>query len=226
MVNRIIEEIYVCLNSNCFLAALSTALTLPDICGKAEYGDIGTKKRYVQWFDVNIANFEKDKNHEEGMPYISGEIIYNLRNNTLHAGSYNIDGKELKIQNFELLVQNPNGAILTSYSEQITHYYKNGIQVQGDRSLCINVVDLILNICNAAKYYYEKNQEKFEFMNNKIVTIDRKRLKSWGIKDLALYEGSMSYSKFFTLEQDKIKIKWNDYPILLKDCTNNEKIKL
>ncbi len=225
MVNRIIEEVYVCLNSNCFLAALSTALTLPDICGKAEYGNIKIGERYKQWVDKYIAKYEKSQNHLEDIPYLNGEVVYSLRNNALHAGTFDLHEK-LNIQNFELLVQNPNSASLTSYSEQITHYYKNGIQVQGDRSLCINVVDLILKICNAAKYYYEKNQEKFEFMNNKIVTIDRKRLKSWGIKDLALYEGSMSYSKFFTLEQDKIKIKWNDYPILLKDCTNNEKIKL
>lgn len=47
MIDRIIDEIKVCINSNCFLAALSTALTLPDICGRTEYGNVGTKERYT-----------------------------------------------------------------------------------------------------------------------------------------------------------------------------------
>ena len=71
MIDRIIEEIFVCLNSNCFLAALSTALTLPDICGKAEYGDIQTTKRYIKWFDKYIGDFEKSSSGESARVNVS-----------------------------------------------------------------------------------------------------------------------------------------------------------
>ena len=55
MIKRLIKEINVCLNNNCILAALSTALTLPDICGIAAYGEneeVGI--RYIKWFNENI----------------------------------------------------------------------------------------------------------------------------------------------------------------------------
>ena len=64
MINRIINEIKVCLNTNCFIAALTTALTLPDICGKAEYGEwvndqqgdkrVYNKMRYVKWYNQYV----------------------------------------------------------------------------------------------------------------------------------------------------------------------------
>ena len=40
MMDRLIDEIYVNMNNNCFLTALSTALSIPDICGKAEYPNL------------------------------------------------------------------------------------------------------------------------------------------------------------------------------------------
>lgn len=48
MVQKIVDDIRVALNNNLYFVALSTALTLPDICGKAEYPDEkSSKKRYM-----------------------------------------------------------------------------------------------------------------------------------------------------------------------------------
>ena len=45
------NEIEKALKNNLYLVALNTALTLPDICGKAEFPNKSTTKRYIEWFD-------------------------------------------------------------------------------------------------------------------------------------------------------------------------------
>jgi len=37
MIDKLIEEINLALDNNLYIIALNTSLTLPDICGKAEY---------------------------------------------------------------------------------------------------------------------------------------------------------------------------------------------
>lgn len=45
MVDRIVKEINICLENDCYISALGMALTLPDICGKA---------KYPQWKKQNV----------------------------------------------------------------------------------------------------------------------------------------------------------------------------
>lgn len=55
MVDRIIQDIKGALENNLYFAALNCALTLPDICGKAEYPtERSSKKRYIDWYDKEI----------------------------------------------------------------------------------------------------------------------------------------------------------------------------
>ena len=42
MIDKLINEINEALSHNLYFAALSLALTLPDICGKAEYPEKGS----------------------------------------------------------------------------------------------------------------------------------------------------------------------------------------
>jgi len=49
MINNIISEIKKSIDNECFIAALALALTLPDICGKAEYPNEGNTKRYIEF---------------------------------------------------------------------------------------------------------------------------------------------------------------------------------
>lgn len=51
MINRLIDEINMALSHELYFATLSLALTLPDICGKAEYPDKGSTRRYKLWYD-------------------------------------------------------------------------------------------------------------------------------------------------------------------------------
>lgn len=206
MINRIIDEINVCLNSNCFIAALTTALVLPDICGKAELADKDNrkvKKRYVSWFDNYIGKYEKSSCEGCLNPYINGNLIFDLRNNILHAGNFNIDEKTQNIQDFELLVESPTGAKMNSSMSSVQIHYINGNEVVGDKYLCINVLDLIYKLCACAKHYYNNNKEKFDFINNKITTMERftKRM-------LHISEEEIKYENFYQLDKSKTKSKW------------------
>ena len=53
MILRIIDEIEKALSHDLYFAALNLALTLPDICGKAEYPNLRTGERYKKWYDEN-----------------------------------------------------------------------------------------------------------------------------------------------------------------------------
>jgi len=94
---QIIKEINDCLEHECFLTALGMALTLPDICGKAAYPTDTVAGRYIKWTNEYISAYEKDDSpYGIDMPYLSGEILYNLRNTFLHQGNPNIDSSKVK----------------------------------------------------------------------------------------------------------------------------------
>ena len=59
MIKKLITEINEALSNNLYFAALSLALTLPDICGKAEYPEKGSTSRYKLWYDEYIGQYEK-----------------------------------------------------------------------------------------------------------------------------------------------------------------------
>lgn len=93
MILRIIDEIEKALSHDLYFAALNLALTLPDICGKAEYPDLRTGERYKKWYDENVGVTEKPPKcteDEPEMPYLSGEVVYSLRCSLLHEGNPNL----------------------------------------------------------------------------------------------------------------------------------------
>ncbi|HVI40256.1 MAG TPA: hypothetical protein VM577_06320, partial [Anaerovoracaceae bacterium] len=94
MILKLIDDMNKALDAECYFSALALALTFPDICGKAEYPQNGPTKRYKDWYDEHIGKYEQclsEQNQEPPMPYLSGEVVYSLRNSLLHQGTPNID---------------------------------------------------------------------------------------------------------------------------------------
>ena len=58
MIKRIVDDVNKALDHNAYIAALTLALTIPDICGKAYYPELGNKRRYIKWFDEYIGQYE------------------------------------------------------------------------------------------------------------------------------------------------------------------------
>lgn len=186
MVNRIIEEIQKSLKQENYLAALTMALTLPDICGKAAEPSLGTGARYKKWYKDNVVLHEKTSDPHEAdmpycgadMPYLSEEVIYQLRNSMLHQGNPNVDAKSIreercKIDEFILFVDEPydSGLSVVSYEKELNEKKLNGKELNEkklkitNRKLEVNLVLTCNQICNAAKEYYEKNTKRFDFFN-------------------------------------------------------------
>ena len=119
MVNEIVREVNVCLDNGCCIAGLSLALTLPDICGKEYYPQLGNKRRYIKWFNEYIGQFECDEEGAEvGIPYLSGELVYSLRCSLLHQGNPNIKENEFGIVYFELIYRQQEGSHVFCGSSQ------------------------------------------------------------------------------------------------------------
>ena len=168
MIYRIIREIESALKNDEFLAALALALTLPDICGKAEFpNEKSVGARYIKWFDDNVGNYEKPPRSNDGkntefddMPYMSGEIVYSLLCCFLHQGTPNIEKEKInepqcKVTHFTLIVANAinGGSSMVSKSSF----------ADPERTLEINIVNLCWKLCLVAKAYYEDNKDKFDF---------------------------------------------------------------
>ena len=154
MINRLINEIENSLQNGNYLIALMAALTLPDICGKAEYpNEQKSSVRYIRWYDEWIGQYETYKGSE--MPFPNGEIVYNLRNSLMHEGSPKIHEKNNNLTSFKLVNNKPwicGGSAMVCDN--------------GERELEINARNLIWKLCICSKSYYEKNKDKFNFLGN------------------------------------------------------------
>ncbi|HEY6173995.1 MAG TPA: hypothetical protein VIX73_06105, partial [Kofleriaceae bacterium] len=73
-------------------AALSLALAMPDICGRLEYGRIGSEARSVRWFaDYAQAHYKgRVESSGEQICSLTGADCYALRCAYLHQGDVDI----------------------------------------------------------------------------------------------------------------------------------------
>ena len=176
MIERIIGDVNKALDAEAYMAALSLVLTLPDICAKAEYGEsIGNKERYTKWYDDYIGQYEKapTERDEEVMPYLSGEVVYQLRCSVSHQGTPNIDSTKIKDENckideFALVIEKKNLLDLYADSAAIAQQIYP-TKDSSKRSYQVNIRRLCFIITRAAQKYYEKNQSKFNFFNYRII---------------------------------------------------------
>ena len=107
------------------------------------------------------------------MPYLSGEVVYNLRNSFLHQGTPNIDRSKIKdpsnqLDEFTLIIDKENDFDIYSDSAGITE-----LDEGKHRSYRVNVRRICLITTLAAKDYYCKNKDKFYFFNYAIIDQDK-----------------------------------------------------
>lgn len=92
------------------VAAVAMAVMLPDICGKVEWPELGSKKRYIKWCEANLKElYQSDwpnlnsiatlmkipyKENEDGtykMTFLKSECLYQLRCALLHQGTSELE---------------------------------------------------------------------------------------------------------------------------------------
>ena len=159
MLLHIIEEVQKCIENECYIAALTLALTIPDICGKAEFPDInGTRERYIRWYDAHVGYTEYSYSLS---PYVSGEVVYSLRNMMLHQGTPNIEPGKIndarnKVDKFILTIAEAMDGGASSFVRDYDGTIKN-------RTLEINITNLCAKLCAVAKGHYAAQPDTFNF---------------------------------------------------------------
>lgn len=171
MVDRIVKEINICLENDCYISALGMALTLPDICGKAKYPQWKKQNvglRYKKWYDEYIGFREIPSGpHSEDFSYLSGEVVYSLRNCLLHQGTPNIDNnkiteKRCKMDYF-ILVINKDEHIISS------EFALNHDGARSDCGMKADLYSLCGKLTRAASDYYHNNKELFDFFQYQLI---------------------------------------------------------
>lgn len=149
-----INEIQKSIEHECYLSALALALTIPDICGKAEYPNAkGSKDRYVKWYDTYLGLYERcDSPYSADMPYLSGEMLYSLRCSVLHQGNPNVEGGNIhedrcKVDEFTLVIDEDYDSGLSCVS------YGAGMKIV-HRKIEVNIVNICKKLCLTAEKYY------------------------------------------------------------------------
>ena len=173
MLKRLIDEINTALEHDCYFAALALALTLPDICGKAEYPEAGVTKRYIDWYNETVRYTQKCPsihNQETSMPYLSGEVVYNLRNSFLHQGNPNIEvekihAEENKVDQFTLRLQEKNQFDIYADAASVTETFAGNQSLGKEKRYTVNVRRLCMILTRCAEGYYNEFPEKFVFFN-------------------------------------------------------------
>lgn len=158
MVEIYVNDIENALKNKSYFSALAMSLALPDICGAAEYpNETSTAKRYIEWYNKYLGEY---MSNDSGNPYLSGEIVYNLRNTFLHAGSPNIDSNKVKNEANQLdrfiLILGDGTKILSATSFIDTPIVKL-------RTMMVDVTYLCKTICDCSLWYYKNNTNKFHF---------------------------------------------------------------
>lgn len=157
MVELYVNDIENALKNKSYFSALAMSLALPDICGAAEYpNETSTAKRYIEWYNKYLGEY---MSNDSGNPYLSGEIVYNLRNTFLHAGSPNIDSNKIKDEANQL---DRFMLFLGDRTEMCATLFINTSIVKL-RSMIVDVTYLCKTICDRSLWYYKNNTNKFHF---------------------------------------------------------------
>ncbi len=101
--------------------------------------------------------------NEEPSPYLSGEIVYNLRNTYLHQGSPNVDANKVKeevnqIDKFILLLGDGTKIHEMAFSVNVG--------LVAFRTILVDITYLCDVLCGCSLAYYKDNAEKFGFEFN------------------------------------------------------------
>ena len=171
MIERLVQEIRTALKNELYFVALSSAITLPDICGKAAYPtERSSRKRYILWYDEEIVKYEKNPEDKDDMPYLSGEVIYSLRCSLLHEGNPNMRNDSLRtnqpIDHFSLVIEKAKPFEIYSDASTIIQF-----EDEQRREYRMKVRRICMILCNVAETYYKENRDKFHF-NYEIIDWD------------------------------------------------------
>ncbi len=162
MLGPLIAETRQALDAKLHHVALQSALTLPDICGSVEYPDLkdNIAERYIRWCETHLECCSDRPGRENGVPNVSGEVIYNLRNNLLHAGCAKVDRSKFKRD--EANVLDHLILIVGSYEGMQWAAAVDIPNRPSVKAIITTVEALVRDICDAAEKSYAMYRDEFD----------------------------------------------------------------
>ncbi len=175
MVDKIVHEIEQALDNNMFISALSLALILPDMCGKAAYPNLKSGARYKKWYSEYMGKYEKPPMVDGvQMPYMNAEVVYQLRCSLFHQGDLSIDNEKINekniIDDFVIVIEKTKD--FNIYGGEMSGISQDFPGEGSKKSYRVNVQNFCRKMCLNAMDFYESNKGKFNFFNYRIVDWD------------------------------------------------------
>ena len=159
-----IAEIEKALGLELYNCALALTLTLPDVCGKAEFPELPNGERYKKWFSVYATPFFTAESiclpTEEKIEHtwLTAKECWALRCAFLHAGNYDVES--VSLTNVHIHVHKRNG-------ENYSHMVRDSHYADWD------VIELCESLCLAARAYYYSVEDTTCF------ALDEVRIDTW-----------------------------------------------
>ena len=102
----------------------------------AEYPDKSVAERYIEWYDRYLGVYMAYGKDDLGgnNPWLSGEVIYNLRNTYLHQGNPGITSNKVKEeanQLDEFILMLGDGTVLQTITLNIEASYRQKVIATG-----------------------------------------------------------------------------------------------
>lgn len=116
----LIASVESALQTHNWYAALTLTLTLPDIAGRIDNPNKGSKSRYIEWFDKYVAhNYQRvigvisREEEPNKVAFLSGLDCYALRCSYLHEGKSQIIHQRSRdvLDDFEFVIPPPRQSI-------------------------------------------------------------------------------------------------------------------
>lgn len=150
---RFLRSVEIALAAGDWYGALSTALTLPDICGRIEAPDTASKERYVDWFNRYLRpNYTRPVGADRREHvFLHGQDCYALRCSYLHEGGGHITEQQARkaLDSFHFIAP-PDGGLVH------LNQRNNVLQLQVDvfcREICAAVEEWLADIVEGNAEY-------------------------------------------------------------------------
>ena len=165
MLEALIAEMRRALDAKLYHVAILSALTLPDVCSCVESPELrdNIAERYIRWCDDNLDCCRDRPGRENGVPNVSGEAIYNLRNNLLHTGSAAVDQTKFKRDdtnylNHLVLMAGVCEGLQVAANIDFPEY----MGIKARKAIITTVEALVHSICDAAEICYREHRAEFD----------------------------------------------------------------
>ncbi|MBR7780641.1 hypothetical protein [Undibacterium luofuense] len=113
---QFVNSIRASIESNNWHAALTLAMTLPDICGCLENPSMGSKARYVAWYDqFMLKRYQSSLGPSKQLhTFLYGSDCYALRCAYLHQGEFGIEDQSARktLDKFHFIVPPGKNSII------------------------------------------------------------------------------------------------------------------